>query len=71
MRQKSGIDFLLLDEVLDLSLDETGQEALVALLGELARDVSSIFVISHKQFIKEHFNKNLVVVKKKGESRIL
>lgn len=71
MRTQSGIDFLLLDEVLDLSLDETGQEALMALLGELANEVSSIFVISHKQFIKEHFNSHIEVEKKNGVSKII
>jgi len=71
MRSQSGIDFLLLDEVLDLSLDETGQEALIELLREVARDISSILVISHKQFIKEHFDQNILVVKKNGKSRIV
>jgi len=49
-------DFLLLDEVLDLSLAEKGQEDMVALLRLLLSEISQVVVISHKVGIAQDFD---------------
>ncbi len=70
-RTQNNLDFLLLDEVLDLSLDETGQERVTDLLREISREVGSIFVISHKQGIANNFDSILNVHYEDRESRIV
>jgi len=49
-------DFIILDEALDLSLDESGSEDVLSLLRDKSRDVGSIFVMSHKIEIKGMFD---------------
>lgn len=64
-------NFLLLDEVLDLSLDSTGQENVVRLLRWLLQDVHSIMVISHREEISKDFDFNIQVHRnKEGISQI-
>lgn len=49
-------DFLLLDEVLDLSLDEKGQQDIMRILYNLNDEIRNIFVISHKDGIANDFH---------------
>jgi len=70
-RNQTNLDFLLLDEVLDLSLDATGVERVITLLKEIGREVGTIFVITHKEGLKDEFDSILRIVKENGESRIL
>jgi len=49
-------DFLILDEVLDLSLDESGSKDVLELLRHKASDIGSIYVMSHKTKIKSAFD---------------
>lgn len=70
-RSQGNLDFLLLDEVLDLSLDETGQERVLALLREISREIGTIFVISHKKGIANNFDSVLNIIHENGESRVV
>ncbi|NIM44918.1 MAG: hypothetical protein GTN80_03710 [Nitrososphaeria archaeon] len=70
-RSQGNLDFLLLDEVLDLSLDETGQERVLALLREISREVGTIFVISHKKGIADNFDSVLNIVHENGVSKVI
>ena len=51
----NSFDFLLLDEVLDISLAEGGQESVIFLLKQYLRECSSIILISHKENFKASF----------------
>jgi DNA repair exonuclease SbcCD ATPase subunit len=64
--------FLLLDEVLDLSLDDKGQESIINLLRRLlGGEVHNIFVISHKDEIASNFDYNISVTRsKEGVSKV-
>jgi DNA repair exonuclease SbcCD ATPase subunit len=65
-------DFLLLDEILDLSLDSRGQEDVVACLRTLLQEVSSIYLISHKEHIVDLFDHKIYVVRdRNGVSQIV
>lgn len=66
----SNFDFLFLDEILDLSLDEMRSENLNGLLQNLNREIASIFVISHKSEIKSAFPMTWEVTIEDGESSI-
>jgi exonuclease SbcC len=58
-------DFLLLDEVLDLSLAEKGQSDVMGLMRRLlASEVHNIFVISHRPEISADFDRNIEVVRR-------
>lgn len=70
-RTQGNLDFMLLDEVLDLSLDETGQERVIELLREISRDVGTIFVISHKKGIASNFDSVLNIVHENGISKVV
>lgn len=52
----NSFDFLLLDEVLDISLAEGGQQDVIFLLKNYLRECSSIILISHKETFKASFN---------------
>jgi len=49
-------DFLLLDEVIDLSLSDKGQQDVMRLLHNLNEDIQNIFVISHKDGLASDFH---------------
>jgi DNA repair exonuclease SbcCD ATPase subunit len=48
-------NFLLLDEVLDLSLAEKGQQDIIRLLDGMEGEIRNIFVISHKDNLASEF----------------
>lgn len=68
-RERSGIDLLLLDEILD-GLDASGKARVVDLLMELRKTRSSIFVISHDPSLAEIFEKTITVRKEGGEASV-
>lgn len=68
-RERSGIDMLLLDEVLD-GLDKSGKSRVIDLLLELRRTRSSIFVVSHDEGLEAIFEKTITVVKEGGIARL-
>jgi DNA repair exonuclease SbcCD ATPase subunit len=63
-----GYDFLILDELLELSLDEEGVEAGIKLIQEKSNEVSTMFVISHNDKIKDSFEKVFYVEYEDGNS---
>ena len=55
-------DFLLLDEVLDLSLDQKGQQDVIEFMRSLLmEDVHAIYVISHKSDVSSDFEYEISV----------
>lgn len=64
-------NFMLLDEVLDLSLAERGQEDVCDFISTMLKDIGQIFVISHRDGLQSHsYNEIHVVRDKKGVSSI-
>lgn len=51
----NNFNFLLLDEVLDISLDNSGQMDVVEMLDDYRQECKVIMVISHKDAIKDNF----------------
>ena len=66
----SNCDIMLLDEVLDLSLDDEGKEIVTKLLKIKAKELGSLFVISHEPTIKDQFDTIITIEKKNGESKL-
>lgn len=56
-------DFLLLDEILDLSLGSRGQDDVMTCMRSLLTEVNSIFIISHKEQIADQFDHQIFVVR--------
>lgn len=61
MKGVNSFDFMLLDEVLDLSLAEGGQQDVLTLLKNYLRECSTIVLISHKETFKASFQSCLSV----------
>lgn len=68
-RGNKSINFLCLDEVFE-SLDETGVEKTVELIGILSQQSTSVYVISHLQALRDHYNNRINIIHKNGISRI-
>jgi len=68
----NNFDFLLLDEVLDLSLADKGQSDTIKLLRRLlSEEIGQVFVISHKPDVSSEFDFVVEVVRDKdGVSKI-
>lgn len=70
-KNNMDVNFLIFDEILDASLDDTGAESLVTLFKELTYQGVKIIVISHSsEKWEEKFNETWVVEKKSGFSYI-
>ncbi len=54
-------DFMLLDEVLDLSLAEQGQKDMVEFVGNMLKHINQIIVISHRDTIPDKSYKEIKV----------
>jgi DNA repair exonuclease SbcCD ATPase subunit len=68
----NAFDFLLLDEVLDISIDKSGQEDLLDLLKDMKKEIGTIVVISHQDVFKSSFDHEIFVRRDKdGISRIV
>ena len=63
-------DIMILDEVLEGSIDDNGKSVIISLLKEKASELGSLFVISHDDYIKDSFDNSLRVKKINGISRI-
>lgn len=63
-------NFIFLDEVLELSLDNSGKDEIIHLLKSKANMFGSIFVISHSNQIADKFNKTYHVTHRNGESKL-
>lgn len=64
MRNSVHTNLLILDEVLDSSMDTTGTEQLVEILKDILKD-SNVFIISHRESMRENFD-NIIRVTKTG-----
>lgn len=65
MNNSLDSNFLVIDEVLDASLDEEGIDNVVKILNLLKRKGYTIFVVSHRENINTCFDKTLHVSKNK------
>jgi ABC-type lipoprotein export system ATPase subunit len=63
-------DFMIMDEVLELSLDSSGKDNIINLLRSRVGDISSLFVVSHDSEIKDSFGSVLNIKKKDGVSNV-
>jgi len=69
MRNASPINLLLLDEIMDSSLDSAGTEEFIRIISELTGD-NNVIIISHKvDQIGDKFGRMIVVTKKKNYSQ--
>uniref|UniRef100_A0A6H1ZAK1 DOD-type homing endonuclease domain-containing protein n=1 Tax=viral metagenome TaxID=1070528 RepID=A0A6H1ZAK1_9ZZZZ len=64
-------DLIVMDEILELSLDDGGKISVVRLLREKAQDIGSILVISHDSSIKDSFDTAIHVCSNNGVSEIV
>jgi DNA repair exonuclease SbcCD ATPase subunit len=67
MRASKRISFRFLDEPFE-SVDESGTDAIMALLNDQKDRFDSVFVITHQDHFKQLFPKKLTVVKQDGMS---
>ena len=63
------LNILILDEVLELSLDNRGVSSVISLLKEKAKEVGSLIVISHETSVKDSFESVCKVEKVNGISK--
>jgi DNA repair exonuclease SbcCD ATPase subunit len=63
-------DIMILDEVLEGSIDDKGKSLVISLLREKASELGSMFVISHDDYIKDSFDNVMWVKKTDGISKI-
>lgn len=68
-RSNGKMNILLYDECFD-GLDSVGCESVIQLLQEIQKDVESIFVITHNDFLKPYFDRYLVVTKENGQTTV-
>ena len=61
-------NILFLDEVLELSLDDSGKESILNLLKEKAKEMGSLYVVSHDDSIKDRLDSTIQITKKEGIS---
>lgn len=63
-------DIMILDEVLEGSVDDKGKSLIISMLREKASELGSLFVISHDDYIKDSFDNTMYVRKTNGISKI-
>jgi len=64
-RTKAGLNISFWDEVFD-GLDETSSESVLQLLRAEAKQRSSVFVVTHLEWLKQYFNRVVTVIKDGG-----
>lgn len=68
-RANKQIPFRFMDEAFE-KVDDTGLEAVVTLLEAQKENYETIFVVTHKNELKQHFKDTITVTKQKGISTI-
>jgi len=63
--------FVFLDEVLELSLDNVGKNEALSILKKKAKEIGTMFVISHDDTIKDAFDNVLNIHKTDGVSELI
>lgn len=70
LRNSVSTNLLIMDEVFDSSLDQTGTDEFLKIIQELTAD-SNVFIISHKgEVLQDKFESTLSFVKEKGFSQL-
>lgn len=69
-RSSKKINIAVMDEAFD-ALDSSGIDGVVELLQELAKEKSTIMVVSHNEYLKSYFTNTITVVKQDGFSKVL
>lgn len=70
LRNSVSTNLLIMDEVFDSSLDQTGTDEFLKIIQELTAD-SNVFIISHKSdALQDKFEATLNFVKERGFSRV-
>ncbi len=65
LKNSINTNAIFVDEILDQSLDQTGIDSILRIFDALKAEGYTIFVVSHREGISEHFDKNIIVSKKK------
>ena len=63
-------NLLILDEVLDANLDDSGTSASLEIVNDISKDNTNIFIVSHKSNLEEHVRSVLALEKVQGFTRI-
>ena len=63
-------NLLILDEVLDANLDDSGTAASLEIVNDISQDNTNIFIVSHKSNLEEHVRSVLALEKVQGFTRI-
>ena len=69
-RSSKKLNIAFFDEVFD-TLDATGVEKVVDLLQDMAKEKSSLFVITHNNDLKSLFTNSIKIVKQNGYSTLV
>jgi len=64
------LDMVILDEVLDLSLDSKGIDEVIEILKKVSNEFGSVFVISHNSQLQDYFENKISISKANGKSEI-
>ena len=67
----SKFNFILFDEALELSLDESGKDSIINLLKQKAKDIDAVIIISNDYTIKNKFDHTLSAIKEDGISKLV
>lgn len=72
-KAKGSVDtnLLVLDEVLDANLDESGTLAAFDIVNDISKNGSNVFIVSHKANLEEHVTSVLSLEKTDGFTQIL
>jgi len=64
-------NFLFLDEILELSLDQEGIDQIISLLKKKSSEIGTIFVVSHNLQVQDKFNKIFKIKMEDGVSKLM
>lgn len=67
MRSKHGMPFRFIDEAFE-KMDTTGVDAVVRLLKRQEKEYQSVFVVTHKKELQDHFDRSITMVKHHGRT---
>lgn len=69
LRTSKKLEFRCIDEALD-AIDKAGDGAVVELLRSMEESFGTVYVITHKETLKDKFPKELIIMKKNGFSSL-
>lgn len=68
-RSQHGLSFRFIDEAFE-KMDGTGVDAVVRLLKAQESEYKSVFVVTHKRDLQDHFDKSITMVKSNGRTSL-